>query len=180
VENWVWLLVLLLAADAVVLAWVLTRARPLWQAQRREFEAWRAALEADPWRERLYRAHWRARWRTGLGTLLDLLLSLLLTWLALLLAGPRFGFDPRDGVSDPESFLVLLAWVLCYLLVVFGGFRAFGTTPGLTVVGIAVVSSRTGRAPDRAALRPPTKWDYRRDRVPELLFVPKEELGTWE
>lgn len=180
VEPWVWLLLALLLADAAVLAWVASRARSLRQARRQEYHAWRTALEADPWRLRLYHAHWKARWRAGLAGPVDILLCLALTWAGLLLLGPRVGFDPWDGVSDPEWFTVVLAWILCYLLVVFGGFRLGGTTPGLYLLGIAVVSAHTGRPADRSAMRPPTKWDYRRDRVPKLLFVPKEELGTWE
>jgi hypothetical protein len=38
----------------------------------------------------------------------------------------------------------------------------------------------TGRRARGSAVRLPAKWDYRRDRVPELLFVPKEELGAWD
>ncbi|MCS7171993.1 MAG: RDD family protein [Armatimonadetes bacterium] len=179
-EPWVWLLLALLLADLAVLAWIVRRARTLRQARRHEYQVWRAALDADPWRLRLYHAHWKARWRAGVASLVGILLCLAVTWGALLLAGPRVGFNPWDGVSDAESFTVVLVWVLCYLLVVFGGFRLTGTTPGLHLLGIAVLSPHTGRPAERSGMRPPTKWDYRRDRVPELLFVPKGELRGWE
>ncbi|MCS7172738.1 MAG: RDD family protein [Armatimonadetes bacterium] len=170
------LLVVLLVVELAVLAWVLTGARARLEARRKAYQDWWVELQADPVRRRLYEAHRRAFWRAGLASLVDVFLCLAGTAALVLLLGPAVGFDIRDGVSDPESFLIVVVWLTCYLVIVFGGFRVYGTTPGLHLLGIAVISPQTGRPADRRQLRPPTRWDYARDRVPEFFFVPKDEL----
>jgi hypothetical protein len=179
--SWFWPVLLILAVESALMAWFFVRLHRLTRPKRQqEFQAWLAELQRDRHRLRLYEAHWRARWRTSFGLALDLVLCFALALASLSGLGTQVGFDLQDGLSDPEALLLLVAALLYSGVLVSGGLRLYGTTPGLHLVGIVPVSPLTGRRARGPALRPPSKWDYRRDRVPELLFVPKEELGTWE
>ncbi|MDR7570506.1 MAG: hypothetical protein QN193_07855 [Armatimonadota bacterium] len=170
------LIAILVVADVAVVAWVVHRVWVAAPVHRQAYSEWLARLEADPVRRRLYEAHWRARWRAGLASLLDVLAAAAAGWTVWLGLKDRLGLHRRDGLSDPEFFVFLALSAAFYLAFVFGGFRLSGTTPGLRLLGIAVVSAQTGRPAERTRMRPPTRWDYRRGRVPDLLFVPADLL----
>ncbi len=131
----------------------------------------------DPRLKQLLEAHYRAHGLTGLASLLDVFLCAALAFGAATLAGVPLGISYRDGTF---GFLFLAAWTLAYLVVVYGSLRLHAATPGMRLLGIVAVSSRTGRPAAPHEVRLPTKWDYRRDRPPRLLFVPRQDLGLWE
>jgi hypothetical protein len=133
--------------------------------------------ELAPRLRRLLEVHYRNRWRTSTAALLDVILCILLAFGATVSIGTRLGITPAD---DAFGFLFLLGWLLIYLVVVRGGLRLHGTTPGMYLLGIVAISPRTGHRAAPNELRPPTKWDYKRDRLPELLFVPRDELELRE
>ena len=133
--------------------------------------------ELEPRLQKLLEAHYRNRWRTSTAALLDVIICILLALAATASVGTRLGVTPADGVF---GILFLLDWGLIYFAVVRGGLRLHGTTPGMYLMGIVAVSPRTGCRAAPNELRPPTRWDYRRDALPELLFVPRDQLELWE
>jgi hypothetical protein len=181
VPSWFWLVLLILAVQSAVMAWALLRLYRLTREKKRqELKAWLAEVQRDPHRLRLYEAHWQARWRTSLGVALDLVLCFALAFSSVSALEALVGFDLQDGLSDPEALLFLAAVMLPFCVLLFGVPRFYGTTLGLHLVGIVPVCPLTGRRARGSAVRLPAKWDYRRDRVPELLFIPKDELGVWD
>jgi len=131
----------------------------------------------DPRLKRLLDAHYRARWRTGLASLLDAFLCAAVAFGAATLAGAPFGVSYRD---DAFAFLLLASLVLAYVVAVYGSLRIHAASPGMRLLGIVAVSPRTGRPAGPHEVRPPVNWDYVRNRLPGVLFVPREDLGVWE
>ncbi|MGC8817502.1 MAG: hypothetical protein ACP5PX_06870 [Candidatus Hadarchaeum sp.] len=174
-DTWVAsLVVLLVVVDLAVLAWVVTRARSATRARKEACSEWLAALQQDPHLWRRYEAHWKARWRTGVGYLVDMVLSMGVSATLTFLLLPLLGLGIED---DATKFLFLGVALATCLSIVYGSLWLLGTTLGLWLLGIAVVSPCTKRLASPRERRPPTKWDYRRDRVPGLLFVPRDMLG---
>jgi hypothetical protein len=128
----------------------------------------------DPRLKALVDAHYRARWRTALASLLDVFLCAAVAFGAAVVVGTHLGISHEDGTF---GFLFLAAWVLTYLAAVYGSLRRHAASPGMRLLGIVAVSPHTCRPAGPHEARPPTKWDYRRDRPPGLLFLPREDLG---
>ncbi len=169
------LLSLLLLTDVAILAWLVAGWRKRAADHRQAYTAWITELEADPARWRLYQAHWswKARGRVILATLLDVPLLFVLS------LGPVSSLARHlELVPHRDAFFLL--WLAVGLPLVLanteGALRWYGTTLGLRLCGVVVVSSHTGRPAAHHELRYPSKWDYRRGRVLDLLFVPREEL----
>jgi hypothetical protein len=177
-EWWVILIAVVVISDIVLVAWILTKAKKGEFKRKQSYEEWLSELQQDHFRWRLYMAHWtwKARVRTSLAVLIDLGISLILTiWLGGM-AGNLIGIKYHNGLSDSEVVMLALLWLGCALLVIFGSLRLWRTTPGMHLTGIGIVSSRTGRPPSKGTLHYPTKGDYRRGRVLEYFFVPREEI----
>lgn len=164
-----WALFAPVLLTVLLLGLYLLRHYPEAKARRRErLLAWLQEVEKDPRRLRLYRAHWRARWRTSFALLLDLLL-------VLLLALGSFSFWGERLSGDAQDFFLLGLFLLGFALLVYLPVKRLGTTLGLRLFRIVPISPTTWKPARPADL--PTRYDYRKDRVPHLLFVPMEELG---
>jgi len=172
-------IVLVVLADIPVLFWIFRhRSRHLAKA-REDYDRWRARLDSDPRLKRLYEAHRRARWRVALAQLVDLLASMTATvvvWSLVTGEGALARF--KTGISEAELVALLLGWGAVYLTLQFWVFPRLRTTLGLWLLGLVAVSPWEG-TPVRDQLVP-TEWDYRADRVPGRLFVPREEFeAAW-
>jgi hypothetical protein len=128
----------------------------------------------DPRLKALVDAHYRVRWRTALASLLDVFLCAAVAFGAAVVVGTHLGISHEDKTF---VFLFLAAWVPTYLAAVYGSLRRHAASPGMRLLGIVAVSPRTCRPAGPHEARPPTKWDYRRDRLPGLLFLPRQDLG---
>ncbi|MCL6624759.1 MAG: RDD family protein [Fimbriimonadales bacterium] len=177
-EWWIILITVIVLADLALVGWIIAKAKKGEAKRKQSYEEWLSELQQDPLRWRLYEAHWtwKARIRTSLAVLIDMGLSIILAIWVGGMVGNLVGLTYQDGLSDSEVVILVVIWIGCALVVVFGSLCLWGATPGMHLMGISVVSSRTGRAPARGSLHYPTKWDYRRDRVLEYFFVPKEEI----
>jgi hypothetical protein len=168
-ETLLWALFALVLLTVLLVGLYLLRHYPEAKARRREtLVAWLQEVEKDPRRLRLYRAHWRARWRTSFAMLLDLLLVFL---------PPLLSFPPWEGrlSRDEWALFSMGLFLLGFALLVYLPLKRLGTTLGLRLFRIVAVSPTTWKPARPADL--PTRYDYRKDRVPHLLFVPMEELG---
>ncbi len=173
------LIAVVVLADIPFLFWLLRhRGRHLAKA-REDYQRWRARLDSDPRLKRLYEAHRRARWRAALAQLVDLLGSMTATvvvWSLVRGEGALARF--KTGVSEAELVALLLGWGALYLTLQFWVFPRLRTTLGLWLTGLVAVSPWEG-TPVRNLLVP-TKRDYGDGRVPECLFVPREEFeAAW-
>jgi len=168
-ERLFWALLAPVLLTVLLVGLYLLRRYPEAKARRQEtLLAWLQEVEKDPKRLRIYQAHWRARPRTSFALLLDFLLVLLLALGSFSLWGGRLS-------GDTQYFFLLGLFLLGFALAVYLPLKALGTTLGLRLFRIVPISPTTWKPARPADL--PTRWNYREDRVPHLLFVPMEEVG---
>jgi hypothetical protein len=186
VEDWqvVALVTLVVLADIPVLFWLLRHRRRHLAKAREDYDRWRARLDSDPRLKHLYEAHRRARLRAGLAHAVDTLATMAATVAAWSLAwalvtGKGVLARFQTGISETEAMALALGWGALYLTLQLWVFPRSGTTFGLRLLGLVVVSPWDGRRTARLPT-PGTGRDYRAHRVPEVLVVPEEEFeAAW-
>ena len=140
-------------------------------------------MDSDPRLKRLYEAHRRTRWRAGFAHVVDVLATMaaaVAVWSVAWSLVTGRGVLARFQTGIPEVELVALAvgWGAFYLTLQLWVFPRAGTTLGLRLLGLVVVSPWDGRRAARLAPNP--KMDYRTDRIPGVLVVPREEFeAAW-
>jgi hypothetical protein len=185
VEDWqlALLIAVVVLADIPVLFWLLRhRGRHLAKA-REDYQRWRARLDSDPRLKRLYEAHRRTRWRAGFAHVVDVLATMAaavavwsVAWSLVTGRGVLARF--QTGISEVELVALAVGWGAFYLTLQLWVFPRAGTTLGLRLLGLVVVSPWDGRR--AARLAPDPEMDYRTDRVPGVLVVPREEFeAAW-
>jgi hypothetical protein len=204
------LIAVVVLADIPVLFWLLRhRGRHLAKA-REDYQRWRARLDSDPRLKRLYEAHRRTRWervpekpvswretgvpknrvaifgvvwRAGFAHVVDVLATMAaavavwsVAWSLVTGRGVLGRF--QTGISEVELVALAVGWGAFYLTLQLWVFPRAGTTLGLRLLGLVVVSPWDGRR--AARLAPDPEMDYRTDRVPGVLVVPREEFeAAW-
>jgi hypothetical protein len=177
---------------------------------REDYQRWRTRLDSDPRLKRLYEAHRRTRWervpekpvswretgvpknrvaifgvvwRAGFAHVVDVLATMAaavavwsVAWSLVTGRGVLGRF--QTGISEVELVALAVGWGAFYLTLQLWVFPSAGTTLGLRLLGLVVVSPWDGRR--AARLAPDPEMDYRTDRVPSVLVVPREEFeAAW-
>ncbi len=183
-----WQLALLIAvvvlADIPVLFWLLRHRRRYLAKAREDHDRWRAHVDSDPRLKRFYEAHRRARLRTALAHAVDTLATMAATvaewslaWV--LVTGKDVLTRFQTGISKMEVMALALGWGALYLTLQLWIFPRSRATLGLRLLGLVAVSPWDGRRTARLPV-PRSGRDYRTDRVPEVLVVPREEFeAAW-
>jgi len=186
VEDWqlALLIAVVVLADIPVLFWLLRHRRRYLAKAREDHDRWRAHVDSDPRLKRFYEAHRRARLRTALAHVVDLLATMAaavavwsVAWSLVTGRGVLARF--QSGISEVELVALAVGWGAFYLTLQLWVFPRAGTTLGLRLLGLVVVSPWDGRRTARLPV-PRSGRDYRTDRVPEVLVVPGEEFeAAW-
>lgn len=172
-----------LLADLVLVFGLIFHERATREQRRRELKN----LLATPKMARLYELHMRSHWRSSLATIVDLLcvgtaglaawgLAITHTPLLVWLQSLPLTMDRQSALKISMLLFVGAAAVLEYVLVP----SLYGTTLGLRAARLVAVDPATGKPLEPSKVRPPHRGDYRRDAMPGILYVPRDQFPMEE
>ncbi|MGB9824063.1 MAG: hypothetical protein ACPLN0_04885 [Candidatus Hydrothermia bacterium] len=109
-----------------------------------DFDTWLLYIKADERKYRLYEIHKKSFVRSRFAIIIDMLAIILLSVLVLRMAGITF----TRGTFQIKNFLLLGGlMVLIYILWVSIPIYLFSKTPGLFLMGLRAISSKTLKTP---------------------------------